>query len=324
MNLNHNCRSQNFESNSALQKNDMQKILVTGASGFIGSRLMRPNYIGLVRKLPDRDGFIYGDLLDIDTLLRAFKGMDVIYHCAGYAHAFGKADSSLHWKINFEGTRNLLRAAASCGVKKIIYFSSVKAGEEYLTPYGQSKLAAENEILGYGKEFGIHVVNLRLSMVYGGGSRGNLERMIWGIKRGWFPPLPEFNNYRSLIHVDDVVSAVHFVTNCPNANGNTYILTDGGQYSTHHLYQEIRKGLGLPPARRFISKYFLKYSGLFGDLIGATTGINFPVNSEVVERLTQSEIYISDKISQELGWQPRVSLEEGLRESIAFINAKDV
>ena len=301
----------------------MQKILVTGASGFIGTRLKRPNDIGLVRQLSDGCGYICGDLLDVDSLMHACRGIDVIYHCAGYAHAFRRSNPSLHWKINFEGTQNLLKAASLCGVKKLIYLSSVKAGEENPTSYGKSKLAAEKEILKYGKEFGIHVVNLRLSMVYGGGSRGNLERMIWGIKRGWFPPLPEFNNYRSLIHVNDVISAVYFVTNCQKANGNTYVLTDGGQYSTHHLYQEIRKGLGLPPARRFISKFFLKYLGVFGDLIGAITSINFPLNSEVVGRLTQSEVYISDKIRRELGWQPRVSLAEGLRESIGVISKID-
>jgi UDP-glucose 4-epimerase len=306
----------------AIEHHGIEKALVTGANGFIGRRLCGDNHIGMIRELPNMDGFIQGDLLDLDSLVSACKGIDVIYHCAGYAHAFKKSDPLIHWKVNFEGTKNLLHAAVICGVKKFIFFSSVKTAEEELTAYGESKLAAENEVLRYGKEFNIHVVNLRLSMVYGFGSRGNLERMIRGVKRGWFPPIPDSSNQRCLIHVSDVISAAKLVAYNPKASGNTYILTDGNYYSTHYLYQEIRKALGLSPARWFIPKSILKALAILGDLIGMLTKSVFPLNSEAVKRLTESEVYSSDKIRQDLGWQPKVSLEVGLQDSIDAFEAR--
>lgn len=306
----------------ATTQNGIGKALVTGANGFIGRKLCGDNHIGMVRVLPHMDGFIQGDLLDLNSLVSACRGIDVIYHCAGYAHAFKKSDPLIHWKINFEGTKNLLQAAVICGVKKFIFFSSVKTGEEELTAYGNSKLAAENEVLRYGKEFNIHVVNLRLSMVYGFGSRGNLERMIRGIRRGWFPPLSNSNNQRCLIHVSDVISAAKLVAHSPKASGNTYILTDGNYYSTHYLYQEIRKALGLPPASWFVPKSILKALAIFGDFVGTLTKSVFPLNSETLKRLTESEVYTAEKIRQDLGWQSKVSLEAGLKDAIDSFEAR--
>jgi UDP-glucose 4-epimerase len=306
----------------ATEENGIEKALVTGANGFIGRQLCGNNHIGMIRDLPNIDGFIQGDLLDLDSLVSACKGIDVIYHCAGYAHAFTKSDPLMHWKINFEGTKNLLHAAVICGVKKFIFFSSVKTEEEVLTAYGESKLAAEGEVLKCGKEFNIHVVNLRLSMVYGFGSRGNLERIIRGVAQGWFPPIPNTNNKRCLIHIRDVISAAKLVARSPKASGNTYILTDGNYYSTHYLYQEIRKALGLPPASWFIPKSILKALAIFGDLVGALTKRVFPLNSETLKRLTESEVYTSEKIRQDLGWQSKVSLEAGLKDSIDAFEAR--
>lgn len=72
---------------------------------------------------------------------------------------------------------------------------------EPATPYGRAKRAAEDAVLEAGAKYGMHVVNLWLAMVYGHGGRGNLERMARGIRAGWFPPLPETGNRRSLVHM---------------------------------------------------------------------------------------------------------------------------
>ena len=92
------------------------------------------------------------------------------------------------------------------------------------TAYGQAKRAAEAAVLDAGQRHGMHVVNLRLAMVYGAGGRGNLERMGRLVRRGLFPPLPETGNHRSLVHVDDVVAAMRLVAADEQANGRTYIV----------------------------------------------------------------------------------------------------
>jgi thioester reductase-like protein len=101
--------------------------LITGASGFIGSRLLRPSDRALVRKFEGMHGSIAGDLLDLRSLEIACKGMQTVIHCAGYAHAFTASDANAHWKINFKGTCNILKASAKSGVKHFIFLSSVKA-----------------------------------------------------------------------------------------------------------------------------------------------------------------------------------------------------
>ncbi|MCZ7655575.1 MAG: NAD-dependent epimerase/dehydratase family protein [Rhodocyclaceae bacterium] len=93
----------------------------------------------------------------------------------------------------------------------------------------------------------MHVVNLRLAMVYGHGGRGNLERMARGIRAGWFPPLPDSGNRRSLVHVEDVVAAMGMVAQAPAANGRTYIVADPKAYSGREIYDAIRRGLGNRP-----------------------------------------------------------------------------
>ena len=213
--------------------------LVTGATGFIGCRLLHPGERALVRNAGAISNAVVGDLLDPASLSAACDGVECIFHCAGYAHAFTSSGPDAHWRINYEGTRNLLNAAGAAGVKRFVFLSSVKAmaepGDacvdedwpgEPITPCGRAKRAAEDAVLEAGAKYGMHVVSLRLAMVYGRGGRGNLERMARSIRAGWFPPLPETGNRRSLVHVEDVVAAMRWVADHPAANGRTYIVAD--------------------------------------------------------------------------------------------------
>jgi nucleoside-diphosphate-sugar epimerase len=246
------------------------------------------------------------------------------------AHAFASTDPDAHWRINFEGTRNLLEAAGQAGVKCFVFISSVKAmaepGEncadenwpgEPNTPYGRAKRAAEDAVLEAGVKYGMHVVNLRLSMVYGRGGRGNLERMARGIRAGWFPSLPETGNRRSLIHVDDVVAAMRLVAERPEANGRTYIVADPQAYSGREIYDSIRAVLAVPPVPTFrVPAWILRTGGRVGDVLSGVFRCPLPLNSEVVSRLLDSACYLPARIERELDWRARVGLTEGLREML--------
>lgn len=321
--------------------------LITGAAGFIGRRLLQAGDRALVRTDVNTPNAVVGDLLDPASLHTICEGVDTVFHCAGYAHALISSNPELHWRINYEGTRNLLAAAGECGVRRFVFLSSVKAmaepgGEcidedwpgEPVTPYGRAKRAAEDAVLEAGAKYGMHVVNLRLAMVYGRGGRGNLERMARGIRAGWFPPLPETGNRRSLVHVADVVAATRLVADAPQANGRTYIVADPQPYSGRELYDAmLAMTVAVSPApalcvstRTFrvpagtlrwrVPAGLLRAGGVLGDFVGHLAGRPLPLNSEVVSRLLDSACYSPTRIERELGWRARVGLVEGLREML--------
>lgn len=303
--------------------------LVTGGGGFIGRRVLRSIDRALVRTATGAAGEVVGDLCEMESLLPACEGVAEIFHCAGYAHAFSASDTDLHWKTNLGGTQNLLTAAGRAGVQRFIFLSSVKAMAEPrgacvdedwpgepVTPYGQAKRAAEDAVLEAGQRYGMHVVNLRLAMVYGRGGRGNLERIARGISAGWFPPLPETHNQRSLVHVDDVVTAMRLVAEREEACGRTYIVADGRAYSGSEIYNAICLAMNIPPSAWRVPATVLRAGGLIGDLLGVILDRSGPLNSEVVERLLESACYLPTRIERELGWQAKINLINGVCEMV--------
>ena len=311
-------------------------ILITGATGFIGARVhadMRKLGVAtrlLVRRPDQMPGSVYGCLTDTHTLQNACTGVDLVFHCAGHAHAFHSlsgTEAKHHWQVNFEGTRNLVEAAGQAGVRRFVFLSSVKAMaepgdlcvDEDLpglpdTAYGQSKRAAEEAVIEAGKRYGMHVVNLRLTMAYGSGGWGNLERMGRLIKKGWFPPLPETGNHRSLVHVDDVVAAMRQVADDDRAKGQTYIIAGQEAPSGRELYNAIRKALGRPASRWTVPELMLRTAARLGDSLEVAFGRRMPLDSEALDRLLGSAWYSPAKIARELGWRARVRLDDGLRE----------
>jgi nucleoside-diphosphate-sugar epimerase len=309
-----------------------------GSSGFIGARLVAAlRAEGLpVRGASRQHGGdatqVVADLSDPSSLLSVCHGVETIYHCAGHAHAFASlttVETDRHWQVNFEGTRNLVEAAGKAGVERFVFLSSVKAmadpgdqmvDESFLgepeTAYGKSKLAAERAVLDAARRFGMHVVNLRLTMVYGSGGRGNLERMGRLVARGLFPPLPETGNHRSLIHVDDVIAGMRLVATDGRAAGGTYILAGNEAPSGRQLYDAIRAALGMPPVKWSVPRSLLALGAAGGDLVGQVMRRRMPLNGEVLDRLLNSAWYSSQLVRSQLGWAPKVTLQAGLREML--------
>ena len=137
---------------------------------------------------------------------------------------------------------------------------------------------------------------VRHSLVFGPGIKGNLRMMISGIDKGWFPPLPETGNHRSMIHVDDLVRALILVANDERANGEIFIATDGQPYSSREIYEAMCHVLGKSVPQWNVPKFFFDIAALV-----------HPRVRDKVNKLLGDDYYSSEKL-QSLGFQPNFSL----------------
>jgi UDP-glucose 4-epimerase len=311
------------------------RVLVTGAGGFLGGRIADAltadfNVVRMLRRGMPAAGIAIADLDDRAALERACAGIDLVVHCAGHAHAFGgRDDADLHERINHLGTRRLGEAAAVAGVRHLVFLSSVKAGGlpgdtvadegwpvQPETPYGCAKRAAEAALAEISASSSLAVTSLRLAMVYGRGSRGNLERMLAGIRAGWFPPLPSNCGARSMVHVADALAAVRAVLDNPLAFGQTWIVTGPAAYSAAEVQELTWRLLGRKPPAWRVPATCLRVAARAGDVFGRLGGRRLPLDSQAVARLLDAEVYAGNAIVQATGWCARVTLDEGLRECL--------
>ncbi len=326
----------------------MKRALVTGAAGFIGRRLVR-RLLGegirvraFVRSassqsaLPaDAEPFL-GDIREEERVRLAAQDCDTVFHLAARAHAVsGRAgDEGEDREVNVGGTRNVLDAIAASGGENLVFFSSVKAVGEHTdfpldeeappapeSPYGRSKRKAEQLVLDASRRTGLRASCLRLPLVYGPGSKGNLVRMIRAIDRGLFPPFPPLGNRRSMVHVESVVDAALLAARNPAARGQCYFVTDAS-LSTRELYESICRALGRPVPRWYVPRTGLTLLARVGDVLGRMRGRRLPFDSDALEKLVGSAEYTSAKIERDLGFHPGISFEAALAEIVAAYRAE--
>jgi len=305
-------------------------VLVTGAAGFIGPGLCRRlradgwRVRALVRR-PAAGPWDEAVTLDLGRQRlppRLLADIDCIFHLAGKAHAFaqGSGAEEEYRLANCQSTLDLLVAARAEGVRGFVYFSSVKAAAAGAadapdSPYGRSKLAAERAVLTGGAV--AHPVVLRPSLVYGPHPKGYLELLIRAVRAGWFPPLRELGNGRSMIHRDDLAEAAVLCAAAAGARARTYVVTDGTPYSTRRIYECILAALGRQAPCWNLPIGLLRLAALGGDGLGRLRGRRLPFDSEVLEKLIGSACYDGTPIRQELGFQSRRTLQDSMAEMVA-------
>jgi UDP-glucose 4-epimerase len=152
--------------------------------------------------------------------------------------------------------------------------------------------------------------------VYGPGAKGNIYRMIWAIDHHLFPPFPDHQNRRSLVHVANVVQAAVLAAQ-GEPPSPCYIVTDRLSYSTRKLYELVCRALGKRIPRWELPLDAWVIFGRVGDRVGRITKRRFPIDSASLNKLVGSAWYNSQRISRELGYTPAIDFEGALPELIA-------
>jgi nucleoside-diphosphate-sugar epimerase len=311
------------------------RVLVTGAAGFIGRCLCQQlsdqgcEVMAMLRRMQSGpwQRVLEHELGRGEVDFRSLDGVDTIFHLAGKAHTRAKsaAENLEYEAVHVLGTRSLLQAAKQAGVRACVLLSSVKAmgegGEDVWdestacspqNPYGVTKLAAERIVL---EEDPLSCpVVLRPALVYGAGSKGNLDLMIRAVRKGLFPAIAFPPNRRSMIHVQDVVQACLLAATHPGACGRVYILTDGQEYSTNQMLGWIHDALGVQSKISFPYEV-LRAGAALGDVV-ERLGFHAPLNGDRLSKLAGSARYSSVKIRRELGFDPAWNLRRGIHEMV--------
>jgi nucleoside-diphosphate-sugar epimerase len=315
----------------------LARSLVTGADGFIGGALSR--------RLEASGSDVYRlsrhgtgpKTVTNDIGKDPIVGLNeirpsAIFHLAARVHRMdegGDAEAE-HIRVTVDGTNYLLQAAAEAGAQTFVFFSSCAVMPEGLaseldesapraptTPYGRAKLRAEDLVLGMNGKSGMRTVCIRLPMVYGPGHKGHLPRMIAAIDRGLFPPLPQYPGKRSLVHVEDAVSAALLVAQRPEAAGNVYIVSEPRPYSSREIYEIVLNALGRKPPGWHVPRAVLASTALIGDFGERIARRRLPFDSAALSKLSVPAIYSGARIERELGFTTKKTFATAAREVVA-------
>ncbi len=305
------------------------KILVTGATGFIGTNLLPylrqhipgVDFLCLTRKKTAKPG----ELVWEELAQRHFDDVDGVIHLAGLAHdTKNTLDDSAYYKVNYELTKLLYDYYLKSNARKFIYVSSVKAAADSVdgvlsedvhptpvTAYGKSKLQAEEYIrqlsLGVNhKSFYI----LRPSMVHGPGNKGNLNLLYKFAAKGLPYPLGAFNNNRSFLSVENFCYVCYQLLTRDIQSG-VYNLADDEPMSVKELFGVIAKAIGRKAPVLNIPK------PLVAAIAGIGTTLKLPLNTERLHKLTENYVVSNAKIKAALGVDKfPVSVREGIERTI--------
>ena len=328
------------------------KALVTGATGFTGGHLAQhliqsgDDVRALVRPksrarfdaspLPLKGVTAFnGDLIDAASLQRAVDGVDVVYHIAATYRESGQPDSAYR-AINIDGTRNLLAAAKSAGVKRVVHCSTGGVHGHISNPpanedapfnpgdvYQDTKLEAEQLARQFGDANGLDVVVARPIGIYGPGDTRFLK-MFRGLARGNFPMIGDGRPFYHLTFIDDLVEGFRLCGTVPAARGRTYILA-GPRYTTlEQLVHLVAKELNVAPPRVHLPVWPFWTAGLLCELVCVPLRIEPPIFRRRVDFYTKSRAFDTARARTEIGFAPQVDLQEGIKRTAAWYRAENL
>lgn len=320
-------------------------VLITGATGFIGSRLAqwlaretRARITGVGRNLQavahvrqDGVALAQADLLDMRAMRRLVEGQDVIFHLAGW---MGRrhGEREMAWVLNVFAVQRLVKMAADSGVSRFVHVSSIAAYGPPQLPvlaesqplalrqesiYGRTKAEGERKALETGKEVGLDVAVVRPGFVYGPGSFGWSRRMVQLVKRGIPVLFGEGHGHAHPVYIDNLLLGMMQAATHPEAAGQAFNFVDGpvtwrewfGRYG-HMCGREPRQ---LPLWLARLALVVVQYVPL-----------GFSVDRDMMAYYTSKTVIPDDKARRLLHYEPAVDLDEGMRRTEDWLRQEGV
>jgi nucleoside-diphosphate-sugar epimerase len=314
------------------------KILVTGGTGFTGShlvkRLLERGHQVLV--LDKEAGLFFpeltrlgaqiqiGDILDKDLVTRLATGCQVVFHLAA---AFRQINllKKIYWQINVEGTRNLAETCLSAGVERFIYCSTEGvhgcvpnppadetapiAPKDYYqyTKYEGEKAVAEVAACG------LKTVVLRPTAIYGPGDPGRFLMLFKMAKKGFFPMFGSGKITYHPVYIDNFCDVFELAMTRPEAVGQTYIVADEKYYSLNEIVSSVARALGKKVRIIHLPFLPLLWASYLCEWLCFPLGITPVIFVRRADWYRENRGFSSDKAKNELGYRPRIGLDEGLR-----------
>ena len=304
------------------------RVLVTGASGFVGKalsvRLLEENKaLTLASRSQDSPEIVAIGELGITTdWMSALRQCDTVVHLAARVHVMQDTAAdplTVFRDVNVGGTVNLARQSAAAGVKRFVFISSVKVNGEITLPgrafietdppapqdaYGQSKHEAEQVLRLVAADSGMQVVIIRPPLVYGPGVKANFAALMRAVQRGYPLPLGAVHNQRSLVALDNLIDFIILCTTHPFAANQTFLVSDGQDMSTTQLIRGIAQAAGVSARLLPVPVPLLRAAA---SLLG---------KADAIDRLCGNLQVDISKARQLLNWNPPVSVQEGLRRAV--------
>lgn len=308
-----------------------QRVLVTGANGFVGRALCAEaaarglSVSGTTRQscqlLDNVKNYVVNSLDEGTNWQLALAGINAVVHLAARVHVMQDtaSDPLAQFRgVNVEGTLNLARQAAAAGVGRFVFVSSIKVNGEATRPgylfkaddapapldaYGISKMEAEQGLRKIAAQTGMDVVIIRPPLVYGPGVKANFAAMMRWLRRGVPLPLGAIDNRRSLVALDNLVDLILTCLTHSAAANQTFLVSDGEDVSTSALLRRMGEAMNRPARLVSVPTGLLK---LAAALVG---------RRDMAQRLCGSLQVDIEKNHQLLGWRPPLTLNQGLKKA---------
>ena len=309
--------------------NPVRRVMVTGASGFIGQSLCAElkrrsiDFIPIIRsKKQASDAAMVGSIDPATKWLSLLQDVDSVIHLAARVHVIrdSASDPLAEFRcVNTAGTLNMARQAATAGVRRFIFLSTIGVngnstlhGKAFVPtdapsphdPYSVSKLEAEFGLRDIAKNTGMEVVIIRPPLVCGTNALGNFGKLTRVVAKGLPLPLASIDNRRSFVGIDNLIDFIVTCLEHPAAANETFLVSDGEDLSTPDLIRRMARAMN-QPARLLPMPKFLIMAG--ATILG---------KRKMAQRLCESLQVDISKSRTLLGWNPPISVDEGLKRAV--------